>query len=110
MKKSKIALISISSFIGIIVVAFLLNLGGLQWKKFFSPKYQNVERSVFEETKSYVHAVQQDLGKYYAEYQKADADERIAIESVIRMRFAEFDENNIQNNTLRNFLVAKRGF
>ncbi len=79
-------------------------------KKVLKPAHENIEREVFENTKSYLHGVQQDLGKYYLEYQKADADERTAIKATILMRFAEVDESKIQNSRVRTFLIETRGY
>lgn len=91
-------------------LAFATGLFDLEMFKFFAPKYANVEREVFENTKSYLHGVQQDLGKYYHEYQKATGSEREAIRATIQMRFAEVDANKIQNPQVRMFLTQMRGY
>lgn len=94
----------------LVVVAFGLELLGLQWTRFFKPRYADVEREVFEETKSYVHGKIQDLAKYYGEYQAADGDGKIAIQAVIKVRFAEFDAKHVESEVLRSFLVKTRGY
>lgn len=98
------------AFIGLIVLAFALNLGGLEWARFFAPKYEDVRRQTFERNKSYVHGSIQDLGKRYREYQGAEGDDRIAIEKLIAVEFAEFDANLISSDELRRFLIQARGY
>ena len=99
------------SIVGVILL-FALGWGlayhELVFTRFFAPKRENVRREVFEETKSYVHGKTQDLAKYYEEYQKAEDKEAIA--SIIKMRFAEFDAEAINNYKLKQFLISVRGF
>ena len=102
--------IGIVAFIGIIALVFLLELIGLGFFKFFEPKKENIRREVFENTKSYLHGIQQDLGKYYREYQKGDAEEKAAIRGVVNMRFAEVDAAKLQSIQLANFLREMRGY
>lgn len=93
-----------------VVLAFTLEIGGLQWDKFFAPKKANIERQVFEQTKSFTHGKIQDLAKYYEEYNKADVMDREPIRQLIIMNFAEFDAGNISNQKLREFLISQRGY
>jgi len=106
MKKKYIVLLSI----GGLLVPFLIGLYSLGMFKFFAPKTENIKREVFENTKSYLHGVQQDLGKYYHEYQKADDSSKEIIKSTIRMRFAEVDVSKLQSAKLRSFLTEARGY
>ncbi len=107
----KIVLYSVLGFIGIIALAFALNIGGLHWKMFFGPKYANVERKIFEESKSYTHGKIEDLGKYFQEYQEAKTQEdKDIIKEFVRLRFNEFDANKINNYKLKQFLISMRGY
>ena len=86
-------------FIGLI--AILLVVGspflGLWYYGYFAPRYENVRREVFEETKSYTHGKIQDLSKYYREYNNATKqDDKDVIKILILSQFAEFDESNIK--------------
>ena len=107
---SLIAIIAIAWIIIIVIIAFALPLLGLQWVKFFKPKYENVNRQVFEQTKSYTHGVIQDLAKYFDEYQKATLKDKQVIQNTIKFRFAEFDANNIKSVPLKAFLINMRGY
>ena len=51
----------IGAVVGVIALAFCLELGGVAWFGFFEPIKENVRREVFENTKSYVHGKIQDL-------------------------------------------------
>ena len=98
------------------IVAFVAFIFGAQYlhlnmTKFFKPKYENVNRQVFENTKSYLHGIQQDLGKYYNEYNKAKTvEDKEVIKEVVKVRFAEVDASNIKSPTLRRFLISMRGY
>ncbi len=106
MKRKHIVLLSICG----LMVPFLIGLYSLGMFKFFAPKTENIKREIFENTKSYLHGVQQDLGKYYLEYQKADDAGKGAIRATIQMRFAEVDVNKLQSPELRLFLTTTRGY
>jgi hypothetical protein len=104
-------LIIVSGFIGFVFLIFIVGFLILQYKKTFGTRMENVNREIFEETKSYIHGVIQDLGKYYDEYQKAGIEkERDAIANTIKIRFAEFDATRIKSKELREFLVEVRGY
>lgn len=108
MKKTTIVLISIGSLIIIIGLLFISGIIQLEFIRFFKPKFESVERNVFEETKSYVHGAIQDIAKYYQEYQSTDNKE--VIENVIKMRFSEFDAEKIKSSKLRSWFVEIRGY
>lgn len=92
-------------------IGFGTGLLNLEYLKFYKPRKENIEREVFENTKSYIHGAAEDLGKYYEEYTKAEsASDKETIVSVIKMRFAELDETKLQNQTLRSFLISTRGY
>lgn len=110
-EKLKIAGLSVSAFIGIIALVFLIGFVGLGYKKVFYPAHENINREVFENTQSYVHGKIQDLAKYKVEYNKTtDPTEQQAIRTIINQQFAQFDSAKIQDANLRNFLVQMRGF
>lgn len=103
--------LSILGVIALFALIWGLAYHELVFTRFFRPRQENVRREVFEETKSYVHGKVQDLAKYYEEYQKAETPEdKQAVEGIIKMRFAEFDANVINNYQLKQFLISIRGF
>lgn len=103
--------IVVVSIVSIVVFSAGVGFFGIEWIRFFGPKKENVRREVFEETKSYVHGKTQDLAKYYEEYTKAESlSDKEAIESLIKMNFAEFDAEDIENHRLRSFLISVRRY
>jgi len=107
---SKIIGWSLLAFAGVLILAFVMGLYGLGWKKFFKPKEENIDRQVFEQTQSFVHGKIQDLARYYDEYNRAEEDEKEAIRQTIIIRFAEFDESKVSSMKLRQFLITMRGY
>ena len=102
--------VSIAGLAGLLALIFAIGLVSLGYYKFFGPKTENVKREIFENTKSYVQGVQQDLGKYYLEYQQTDEKGKAAIRATIQMRFAEVDAGKLQSPQLRAFLIKTRGY
>ena len=95
----KVVLITVGIGVGI----FALTYGGLKMYEFFGPKYQDVERKIFDNTKSYNEGKEQDLLRYRLQYLNADRDEKEAIASTIRMQFADYDESKL-SLVLQSFL------
>jgi hypothetical protein len=108
--KAKHVLLGIIGFVGFIIIIFFLNLGGLEWKKFFDPKYQNVERKIFENTQSYVHGQIQNLSKHYGEYQKGDREVKESIKGIVAVQFAQFPLEQVPSTQLKSFLITCRGY
>lgn len=84
--------------------AFLSELIGLHWMHYFGVKESNIEREMFEETKSYNEGKIQDLIKYKYEYDLADEKEKQIIANTIRHMFADYDEEKIKSEELKTFL------
>lgn len=105
MTKIRWFIYSIMSLILFVIIAFGVELGGLQWSMFFGPKHEAVRREVFKQTRSYNEAKEQELIKYRLEYMRSsDPVEREALASTIRFAFADYNENLLDSTELRNFL------
>jgi len=104
MKTSTIILLSILGLLLIIGLTFGLGYTGALYTRTVVKTQQNSERKVFEETQSYVQGKRQELIKLHHEWMNANADEKLAIESTIRISFANFDENKINEPELYSFL------
>lgn len=101
----RIAVITIASIIGLFVLVFTANEFEIFGTRFWGVRKENARREVFEQTQSYVEGKRQELIKLHHEWNKAGADDKIAIEATIRMNFANFDENKIKDfPELYNFL------
>ena len=67
--------------------------------------HADVDHEVFKENKSYVEGALQDLSNYKHQWTIAKTqDDKLAIETVVRDQFANFDQNNIENPQLLRFL------
>lgn len=107
----KIAGMSVSMFVGLILLVFILGGVGLGYKAFFAPKNAAIDRLVFEETQSFVHGKIQDLAKYKREYNELKSlNDQAALRAIINQQFAQFDKSKVQDPALRSFLVSMRGF
>ena len=108
MLKVKIVLIAMLSFFFALSIIIGFGFFELEYKKYFAPKHEDVNRQIFENTKSYSHGKTQQLAKYYDEYKKSDEPE--AITELIKINFADFDETKIRNYKLKQFLINQRGY
>ena len=100
-----------SGVIGLCVLA-LIALFGLSWAiqgndfflyKVFAPKYEQVRRETFEQTKSYKQGMVQDLLRMEQEYIKANASHKTALASVILHVSADYPEESMPPD-LRQFV------
>lgn len=89
MKATLLVLVSIVLLIGLM---FGLTYLDLVHFSFFEPKYEDARRTAFEKTRSYNQSKMQDLAKYRLEWTRAESqEEKDALASVIRHRFADYD-------------------
>ena len=100
----RIVLITIGSIIVLFILIFAANEFEIFGTKFWGVRKENARREVFEQTQSYVEGKRQELIKLHHEWNKANADDKIAIEATIRMNFANFDESKIEQPELYSFL------
>ena len=85
--------------IGVTLLAFGL-LFALGWAvqgndfflyKVFAPKYKQVRRDTFEQSKAYNQGMIQELQNMQFEYVKATPDQQAALRSIILHRASDFD-------------------
>lgn len=95
----------------IVVVVFLgLTYGfgwfGVGYTKTVGKSQKNAEREVFEQTNSFVKGKKQEIIKYYKEYLETESkEEKKAIETVLSMSLADFDEDKyIHDRKLLSFV------
>jgi hypothetical protein len=96
-----------------IVIAIIFTTMGVAFVnyQFWTPKFQNVERDVFENTKSYNKGKVAELVKYYDEYRNSENEEdKIAIKNLVKISFIDFDASKIQEYKLQSFLRECRGY
>lgn len=80
------------------VVGGVVGVGALVWglayhdlifTSFFAPKYENVRRKTFEQSKSFQTGAVQELQNMQFEYIKASPELKVALADIIRHRAAE---------------------
>ena len=71
--------------------------------KTFAPKYEQVRRETFEQSKAYNEGMLQQLRQDQMEYIKATSDQKKALASVILHQYAGYDETKLPQD-LRDFL------
>jgi hypothetical protein len=94
-----------------IVILGAMGLGGryvnMKVEAWFAPREANIQREVFENTKSYNEAKEQELVKYKFEYDRAEGKNDIgtmtAVQSAVRNAFADY-EDDLLSPELREFV------
>lgn len=100
-------LITLGIIVGLLVLTFAANEFEIFGIKFWGVRKENARREIFEQTQSYVEGKRQELIKLHHEWMKSDSTSKIAIESTIRMNFANFDEKKVSDfPELYNFLIG----
>lgn len=97
--------------ISVIVIALLIGLAfgtgmlGNKYKATIGKESINIDREVFETSKSHVHAMIEDLSKCKLELARTENEvERKAIIAYIQENFSTFDTDFIENYQLKTFL------
>jgi hypothetical protein len=109
--KTKIILWIIAGIIFSAGTVFVLGYTNVFYTKTVVKSQQNADREVFKETQSYNDGMAQELSKLKLEYEKAtDPVDRNAIEFKIKHDYADFNEQNLQSEGLKAWLIKMRGF
>ena len=94
------------------VVGGVVGFGALIWgvayhdlifTSFFAPKYENVRRNTFDQSKSFRTGAVQELQNMQFEYIKASPEHKVALKDIIIHRAAEVPEDAIPQD-LYNFI------
>lgn len=77
--------------------------------QYFAPKFEQVRRTTFEQTKSYNQGMIQELENMMFEYNKAGTttEQQTTLAGIILHRAADYDENRLPAN-LREFVQKLR--
>lgn len=89
----------------IVVVVLISTWGDLLYKKYFGPKYAEVNREIWENTPSRVHGATQEISRRYVEYQSADDTGQKAICSTLRTQYSNLNPEVIDDSRLRSFFT-----
>jgi hypothetical protein len=86
--KSLLAIVGFLAFVGIAVPSFELAM-----TSFWKPRFQAVERDVFENTSSYKRGKITQLNKLRGEYETADESQKTGLAAVIRREASQIDRS-----------------
>lgn len=104
----------------LVVIAVLIGITGFaMWngemsvfmKKRYGTQLADADREVYQKSLSYVRGKTQELAKYKLQYTKeTDPVAKEAIRLYMIEGFADVDSSDINNVTLREFLIELRGY
>jgi hypothetical protein len=87
----------------LMAVGWLVTANDLAIKSVFAPKYEQVRRETFEQSKAYRQGQVQELENMRFEYIKAAPEHKAALASIIKHRAADIPENALPSD-LNNFI------
>lgn len=103
----------ITLFVGFVILLGALGLGGrwvnLKVEGWFAPREANVQREVFENTKSFNEGKEQELMKVYKEYLTATDETKAGLRTYVSHTFADYPIERL-DATLQDFVKECRGF
>lgn len=91
----KIFGICAAGVIAIFAIGWIGMANDLAMFSFFAPKYEQVRRTTFEQSKAYNQGMIQNLQQAQQEYTLATDDQKAALVSILRHRFADYPEENL---------------
>ena len=96
--------------VGGAVVLIGFSVLGFGLYKVFAPLNEQVRYNTFEQSQAFNERAAQDLSEAMTNYYTVTTpDQKDGIRLVIKQRYANYDANKLPD-TLRNFLVAMRGY
>lgn len=109
MSKLKIFGIGVLIFVGLIVLGFATGEIQAIYNRTVGVDVSSSETDQWHSSKGYVDGMVQDLSKHKLELEQTkDATTRAAIINYINEKFANYDENKIKNQDLKQFLIDVR--
>jgi hypothetical protein len=97
----KNTLIGILLLIGFLTVTIGMSYGagwlGVHQKKTIGKAMQNAERTVFEESQSYVEGKRQEAARMYREHKNANDTDKVAICGMVGHTFTNFNLTHLKS-------------
>ncbi len=79
----------------VFVLVWALAANGLIMTRYFAPRYEQVRRETFEQSKAYNQGVIQELQNMQFQYVQSEPEHRAALASVILRRAADYDADKL---------------
>lgn len=102
MKYTGLAVVGI---LALIALGWIGEANGLFMTKVFAPRYEQVRRQTFEQSKAYNQGMIQELQNMQFQYEQADSGHKAALADIILHRAADYDENQLPTD-LRSFITS----
>ena len=99
----KSVLAIVGGVVGVGALAWGLTYHQLIFTSFFAPKFENVRRNTFEQSKSFRDGSLQELENMRFEYIKASPEHKVALKDIIIHRATEVPEDALPQD-LYNFI------
>lgn len=103
----KIVGIVIAGIVVLLALSWLVQGNDFFLYRFFAPKYEQVRRETFEQTKSYKQGTIQELEAMEFQFYQSDSTARGALASIIVRRAADFPADSLPQG-LRYFIDSLR--
>lgn len=105
MVKSTFAILG--ALVATFAVIWLLVANNLGLMQVFAPRFEQVRRETFEQSKAYRQGMIQELQNMQFQYEQASEEHKSALRSIILHRAADFDEYDLPSD-LRAFIGQLR--
>jgi hypothetical protein len=76
----------------VVALSWVFKANDLAQTKFFAPKYEQVRRETFEQSKAYRQGAIQELQNMEFQYYQVGKNEKAALASIILHRAADFED------------------
>ena len=105
---AKVILIALGVLVLLLGLGWFLSVNDLLMTGFFSPRYEQVRRNTFEQSRAFNEGMQQELQGMRRDYIAGDAQAKAALKSTILHRVAAYDLDNLKDPSLRSFIQELR--
>lgn len=93
---------------GIVGLTWIIQGNDFFMYKVFAPKYEQVRRETFEQSKAYNEGMLQELAQMQLDYETAPKEHREVMRSLILHRVAGYDQTKLPSD-LRSFIQELEG-
>lgn len=94
-KPGKVVLYVFLALVAVLGITWLAQGNDFFLYKAFAPKYEQVRRETFEQSKAYNQGMIQELQNMQFEYEKASPEHKQALASIILHRAADYDTSKM---------------
>lgn len=110
MRAFGVVMFCILGVVGLLAIGWVVQGNSFFMYQMFAPKYEQVRRNTFEQSKAYNQGMVQELQNMQFEYLRANDDQKAALASIILHRAADYppDELMMHDPNLYAFIQSLR--